>query len=211
MYQRQGESGKDEVEIEKTLKTIILKYLLRKLCAHKDGLILRFIADDSTKYYGFKSKPPPMRHARIQRNYQLIVSGLSGEDYTNTLNKIVDNLKDGIEQAHKKQKNIKLQVVFALLFELQERATEPNIDIIADILATTLLLSDEDPNHIDKKVHQKKKAHITEILEHTPEQIIRLPEYHIFYDSGMSGDLLRAIQAQSKLTHEQINAILAHN
>jgi len=194
------------------MKTKLLKYLLSILSRHSSrDLALRFISNDNTKYYGFKDKPPPIRHARIQRNYQLLVSGLSHEDYSATLDKIVDNLKDGIELANKKKKNIQLQVVFALLFELQERASEPNINVILDMLATTLVLEDEDPSKIDKATHAKKVNHLIDILNSNPEQLIRLPEYRIFYDSGISGELLAEVQKRSKLTNTQINAILAHN
>ena len=98
-----------------------------------------------------------------------------------------------------------------MLFELQERASEPNINVILDMLATTLVLEDEDPSKIDKATHAKKVNHLIDILNSNPEQLIRLPEYRIFYDSGISGELLAEVQKRSKLTNTQINAILAHN
>jgi len=139
----------------------------------------------------------------------LFVVGVSEEGYFAAVKGVIHNLKGGVENAQKKSKNKQLQKAFALLFELEHRGGEPSYDAILQSLALSLVREDEDPLGFNPTTHKEKKVTLNEMLEVNPERLIHLPEYKLFYDSGISGELLKQIQENNGLTNNQINAILA--
>jgi len=194
------------------VKNKIVKYLLKILSKHKtakDELVIRFVDDDyKFRYYGFKQKPPPERYKAILRHHDLLTVGMDDKAYLRSVKAVISLLKNGIEDIENKKKNKDLVKVFAILFELEARGGEPSYGAILEILATTLIRSDEDPKVIDARIHAEKKEYIHNLLKTNPDRVQKLPEYSIFYDSGLGGEMIKELQKRSDMSQEHINAMI---
>jgi len=91
---------------------------------------------------------------------------------------------------------------------MEARGGEPSYDAILEILALTLIRNDENPNIIDARIHQEKKKDLNNLFDSNPTRIEKLPEYSMFYDSGLGGEMIKELQQRNKLTSDQIDSIL---
>lgn len=140
------------------------------------SLVLRF-EDGKHKYYGFPENLdlPPLRFIEDKRLFSYELSSLTVDEAGDIIQMGMDAINDGL----KDPKN--LATVTKLFMEMERRQRmflQP--DLMINRIANRIIRDDENPEVIDRDIHQQKADYFKTLLTEETGFFFQLPELKVY-------------------------------